>query len=106
MTDSKPPVRKVYTLDDYRPFLAGEAPLPNWEELETSEWYPQYAGFLNTLAAVGHSLDPYWGRSRGTRYGRFASAWTMYFLAPMWLIIGVIVVAMLLEANGFAVCGP
>ena len=76
------PSRKVYTLDDYKPFLAGEAPLPNWEEPETNEWSPKYSGFLNNLAATGHTLDPHWGWSKGTISGWSFSAWTMYFLTP------------------------
>jgi hypothetical protein len=75
------PVRKVYTLDDYKPFLAGDAPLPNFEELQGSQWNPKYAGFLNNLAAIGHRLDPHWGHSIGVSKDR-GKQWTMYFLTP------------------------
>lgn len=71
--------RKVYTIEDYRPFLAhsGESrtplPLPNAEDVNPL-W------FLNVLASGGHTMEPVWGYALLPSEHR--SQWTMFFLTP------------------------
>lgn len=62
---------KSYTVDDYAPIIAGDVPIPNFEEVT-----PEY--FCNALASGGHSMIPKWGHAKqdGSNY----KPWAHYFL--------------------------
>ncbi|ASY64451.1 hypothetical protein SJ05684_c30270 [Sinorhizobium sojae CCBAU 05684] len=62
--------RKIYTLDeDLAPIIKGQIELQNVEDVDP-------IGFLNNLAACGHSMRPQWGWTKID--GRLV--WTQYFL--------------------------
>lgn len=63
---------KNYTMDDLKPILSGDAPLPNFE--------PQPPPLvLNNIAAVGHHLRPIWGYAKMPDGSK---DWAYFFLSP------------------------
>lgn len=63
-------MRKTYAEQDYAPIIAGDADLPNFEEVT-----PEY--FCNALASGGHSMIPKWGHAK-SEHGH--KTWAHYFL--------------------------
>lgn len=59
-----------YSVEDYAAIIAGEVPLPNFEEVT-----PEY--FCNAIASGGHSMTPVWGHAQGERSHK---PWAHYFL--------------------------